>query len=75
MEPRTELMDVEGVILREIEQGLNQRQIAMSYALGIRSSWPTDWAVVNQAIIDRWSQAGLDRIKKMAWSGSCFRKA
>jgi len=67
-----ELADVEGVIENEIKQGCNQKQIAQSYALGLQSSWPTDWSIVNGMIIRRWSASGLSRIKKMAWSGSCF---
>lgn len=67
-----EIADVEGVIAREIKNGLRQKQIAQTYALALRSSWPTDWAKVNQMIVDRWSESGLERIKKMAWSGSCF---
>lgn len=70
---RIELVCIETVIANEIEQGLCQKQIAQSYALGLRSSWPTDWAKVNKMIISRWSIAGLTRIKNMAWSGSCFR--
>lgn len=69
---RPEIADVEGVIEREIAQGLTQRQIAQTYALALRSSWATDWAKVNRLIVDRWSAAGLDRIKRMAWSGTCF---
>lgn len=65
------LQCVEDVIENEIRQGCNQRQIAQSYALAIRSSWPTDWPRVNAAIIDKWPK-GLERIKRMAWSGSCF---
>jgi hypothetical protein len=68
----TEIACVEQTIENEIKQGLTQKQIAQTYALGIRSTWPTDWAKVNAMIIERWSQAGLERIKKMAWSGSCF---
>jgi len=68
---KIELADVEGVIEREILQGCNQRQIAQTYALGIRSTWPTDWKRVNAAIVTRWPK-GLERIKKMAWSGKCF---
>ena len=67
-----EIADVELVISNEIKQGCTQKQIAQTYALGLRSSWPTDWAKVNALIIERWSVAGLNRIKKMAWSGSCF---
>lgn len=67
----TELVDVEGVIANEIKQGCSQKQISQTYALGLRSSWPTDWSRVNAAITARWPK-GLERIKKMAWSGSCF---
>jgi hypothetical protein len=69
-----ELACCESVILNEIGMGLNQKQIAQSYALALRSSWPTDWKAVNEAIIKRWSVAGLTRIKNMAWSGKCFDK-
>lgn len=71
-ELRMEICCVEQVIENEIKQGLTQKQIAQTYALGIRSSWPTDWKRVNEMIIERWSVSGLNRIKKMAWSGSCF---
>jgi hypothetical protein len=67
-----EIQDVESVIENEIKQGCNQKQIAQTYALALRSSWPTDWAKVNAMIIEKWSKAGLQRIKKMAWNGSCF---
>jgi hypothetical protein len=67
-----EIACVEQVIENEIQQGLTQKQIAQTYELGLRSSWPTDWAKVNRMIIERWSRSGLERIKKMAWSGSCF---
>ena len=69
---KIELVDVERVVKREIEHGSTQRQIAQTYALALRSSWPTDWAKVNGMIVERWSVAGLERVKKMAWSGKCF---
>lgn len=69
-----ELTCCEQVIINEIEMGLNQTEVAKSYALALRSSWPTDWKKVNEAIMARWSFAGLNRIKKMAWSGKCFDK-
>ena len=67
-----EIFGVEEVIRNEIMRGLNQTQIAKTYALGIRSSAATDWKIVNKMIEDRWSLSGLTRIKNMAWSGSCF---
>ena len=68
-----EIIAVEMVIENEIRQGLTQRQIAQTYALAIRSSYPTDWAKVNGFILARWPK-GLERIKKMAWSGKCFER-
>lgn len=65
---------VEQTIENEIEQGCTQKQVAQTYALGLRSSWPTDWGAVNRAIIKRWSLSGLTRIKQMAHSGSCFEE-
>ncbi len=70
-----EITCVESVIDNEIKQGCNQRQIAQTYALALRSSWPTDWKRVNTAIIERWSLSGLKRIKEMAHSGKCFPSA
>lgn len=71
-ELKCELWCVEDVISNEIEKGLSQRQIAQTYALGLRSSYKTDWKKVNAMILARWPK-GLDRIKAMAWSGSCFK--
>lgn len=68
---RLELACVEEVIERELASGCTQKQIAQTYALGLRSSWPTDWGRVNAAILAKWPK-GLTRIKKMAWSGKCF---
>ena len=69
-----ELADVENVIENEIHHGLSQVQIAQTYALAMRSSWPTDWGRVNAAIIGRWGDQALLRIKKMAHEGTCFSK-
>jgi len=60
------------VIENELAKGCNQTQIAQTYALALRSSYPTDWAKVNRMIIDRWSVSGLQRIKKWAHSGKCL---
>ena len=69
---RLEIQEVEATIEREIELGANQVAIAKTLALAVRSTYPTDWQRVNAAIIARWSQAGLQRIKRLAWSGRCF---
>ena len=66
-----ELACVEDVIAQDIANGGSQKSVAKTYALGIRSSWPTDWVQVNAMIMARWPK-GLERIKKMAWSGTCF---
>jgi hypothetical protein len=67
-----ELMCCDTAILNEIAQGLRRKDIAKTYALALRSSYPTDWAKVNSAIIERWSRSGLEWIKKQAWSGKAF---
>jgi len=69
-----EMMCCESVIENEIAKGCTQKQVAQSYALALKSSWKTDWKRVNDAIIKRWSFAGLNRIKNLAWSGKCFDK-
>lgn len=70
-----ELADCTNVLLREIAMPeMKQKQIAQTYALALRSTWPTDWAKVNKAIMERWSFSGLNRIKNMAWSGKCFKE-
>lgn len=67
-----EIMCVEMVIENEISQGCNQTQIAQTYALALKSSYPTNWKKANEMIVKRWSPAGLNRIKTLAWSGKCF---
>lgn len=63
---RIELACVESVIENEIDQGLTQKDIATTYAMGLVSSWPTDWARVNKAILAKWPK-GLKRVKEWAW--------
>lgn len=62
-----ELQCVEAVIENELVQGCTQKSIALTYALAIRSSWPTDWKRVNAAIVAKWGERGLRRIKRLAW--------
>ena len=33
-----------------------------------------NWKKINEAIMKRWSEPGLDRIKNLAWSGKCFNQ-
>lgn len=60
------LLNVEDVIENEINLGATQKSVAKTYALALRSDWPTDWARVNAAIMKRWPK-GLRRIKESAW--------
>ena len=69
---RVEIDDVQRTILHEIEAGATQRQVAQTYALALRSSVEIDWRAVNAMIALHWSESGLERIKRMAHSGSCF---
>lgn len=59
------------VICNEIAQGVTQKDIALTYALAIRSAAAKadepDWGTINRAIINRWSMSGLERIKKRAF--------
>jgi hexokinase len=64
-----EIWNVESTIENEIRQGATQKDIASTYGLGLRSSYPTDWKRVNEAILARWPK-GLARIKDAAWKGS-----
>lgn len=58
------------VIINEIRHGLTQQQIALPYAMAIRSEAngadKPDWPTINAAIQLRWSDRGLERVKAMA---------
>lgn len=64
------LADCAHVIDDEIAAGIKQSDIALTYALAMRSAaagvWEADWPRVNRAIINRWSRAGLERVKRLA---------
>ncbi len=51
----------------EIAQGATQKDVADTYALAILDGEATDVPRMNKAIIERWSMAGLERVKAMAW--------
>jgi hypothetical protein len=57
-------------ICAEVQQGFTQKEIAVSYALAIRSAAvgadSPDWSAINGAILSRWKMSGLERIKKLA---------
>lgn len=69
--PMILLADCTETILRAIDAGLPQREIASDYGLAIISGAhkgdEPDWSVINRAILDRWSMSGLERIKREAW--------
>jgi hypothetical protein len=70
---RIELACCTSVLLNEIaDPKAKQVDVSQTYCLALMSSEKTDWGQVNRAILDRWSMSGLERIKKMAWSGKCF---
>ncbi len=64
------LMDCACVIEDEIASRARQADVAVTYALAMRSAdagvWIADWPRVNNAILDRWSLTGLKRVKKLA---------
>jgi hypothetical protein len=65
-----ELAMTTSTILEEVKRPEStQRDVASFYGLALRSSWETNWPAVNAAIIERWSQSGLERIKAAAWKG------
>jgi hypothetical protein len=75
-----ELACPEWTILNELKAPkITQRSVAMTYRLAMeaerRSGERIDWRAVNEAIVARWSRAGLERIKELAWSGRCFDSA
>jgi hypothetical protein len=65
-------------IVAEIDGGATQKQVAQTYRLAMESmrhGESPDWKRINAAIVERWSLAGLVRVKKLAWSGKCFPPA
>lgn len=59
------------VICNEIEQGVSQKDIALTYAMAIKAQAQKadmpDWSVINKAILAKWKPSGLERIKKRAF--------
>ena len=44
------------------------RYVAGLYGIAIRHDFgQTEWATVNEAILENWSLSGLKRIKRLAW--------
>ena len=56
------------ILLNSIEyEGNTQADVAQRYAWAIQRG-DVDWRAVNEAIIERWSKSGLDRVKRVAWN-------
>ena len=70
---KVKLLCCESTLLSEIANiEVKKNDIAQTYRLTIESGEDVNWEKVNEAIITRWSRAGLKDIKKLAWSGKCF---
>ena len=62
------LVDPQGDLMREIaDDWMTRKDVALTYAFAMRSADDVDWPIVNQAIIERWSMAGLKFVKEQAW--------
>jgi hypothetical protein len=62
-----ELSDTTNTLLNELTfKETTQKSVSLTYAFAMLSSEKTDWFKVNQAIIERWSVAGLQRVKTLA---------
>jgi len=62
-----ELMNIEWVVENEIEHGMPERSLAVTYAFGLRASSPPDWKRINNAILTKFGKRGLTKIKTRAW--------
>ncbi len=66
---QVEIMFPEEFILQDIRSPEMYRlDVAKSYALLLLQRETVDWAVVNAAIIKRWSPYALNYIKDHAWA-------
>ena len=68
---RINLVGCTRVIQDEIAAGLSQKEIAVTYAMAVKSQAQgadtPDWPAVNAAILAKWKMSGLERIKKRAF--------
>ncbi|MBK8161540.1 MAG: hypothetical protein IPK59_23285 [Rhodospirillaceae bacterium] len=70
MQPGKHLMACEMVIENEINHGAKRKDVALTYAMTIRSECagrPTDWTRINATILAKWGARGLAAVKKRAW--------
>ena len=49
------------------DKATTRKDMALTYALGLRDFPGVDWAAINAAILKRWSKSGLIWIKTQAW--------
>lgn len=69
------LTNPEWVILNEIEnRKLKQIDIAKTYNIILKNNITVNWEKINKAIVDRWSRAGLENIKTLAWTDKCWER-
>lgn len=70
MNPGMHLMCCEMVIENEIKQGVARKDVALTYAMAMRSASAgreTDWKKINDAITAKWGVRGLSAVKNRAW--------
>lgn len=65
---RVDMVNPQAVLLGEIaDPRMKRNDVAATYAFAIRQRDEVDFAVVNRAIVDRWSLSALTYIKERAW--------
>ncbi len=70
-EYRVNLICCTDVIRDELALGFTQKDLAVTYAMAIKSEMQgadkPDWRAINTAILTKWQMSGLERIKKRAY--------
>jgi len=62
------MLDCENVIMQELsDKRIKRKGIALTYAFAIESDEEINFKRINEAIMKRWSKAGLIWIKTLAW--------
>ena len=68
------ILDATETLLNEIASNkFKQKDISLTYSLAIMSNRHTNFKKVNEAIIKRWSIAGLISIKEAAWKNIALK--
>lgn len=65
----TEMENPQSYLLDQLtDKRATQSSMAITYAfIMAQEGNGADWPKLNAAIVERWSQVGLNQIKKMAW--------